>query len=73
MTANLLLFKITLLVYFVATICYLIGVISRKEGFRQSAVWILISGFGVHCVTIVPTLRGRVCLATGARACRSRN
>lgn len=53
MTANLLLFKITLLVYFVATICYLIGVISRKEGFRQSAVWILISGFGVHCVTIV--------------------
>ena len=30
MTVNILLFKITLLIYFVATIFYLIGVISRK-------------------------------------------
>jgi cytochrome c-type biogenesis protein CcsB len=52
MTVNILLFKITLLVYFVATICYLIGVISRKEGFRQKAVWILIGGFVIHCITI---------------------
>jgi cytochrome c-type biogenesis protein CcsB len=52
MTANVLLFKITLLIYFAATIFYLIGVISRREGFRQKAIWLLIAGFGLHCITI---------------------
>ena len=52
MTANVLLFKITLLVYFVATLFYLIGVISRRDGFRQKALWILLGGFGLHCMTI---------------------
>jgi cytochrome c-type biogenesis protein CcsB len=52
MTVNILLFKITLLVYFVATIFYLIGVISRKERFRQNAVYLLIGGFIMHCITL---------------------
>ena len=52
MTVNILLFKITLLVYFVATIFYLIGVISRKERFRQNAVYLLIGGFILHCITL---------------------
>ena len=52
MTVNVLLFKITLLVYFIATIFYLIGVISRQEKFRQSAIWILVGGFVMHCITI---------------------
>ena len=52
MTANVLFFKITLLIYFVATIFYLIGVISRREGFRHQAIWLLIGGFALHCITI---------------------
>ena len=52
MTANVLLFKATLLVYFVATLFYLIGVISRREKFRQNAIWILVGGFALHCITI---------------------
>ena len=52
MTANLLLFKITLLIYFIATIFYLIGVISRRDRFRQNAMWVLVAGFIVHCLTL---------------------
>lgn len=52
MTIDVLLFKTTLLVYFVATICYLIGVITRRELLGQVAKWILVGGFGVHCVTL---------------------
>jgi len=52
MTANLLLFKITLLIYFAATILFLVGVISRKEKFSRSAKWVLIGGFVMHCATI---------------------
>ena len=49
MTANVLLFKITLLTYFAATIFYLIGVISRKESVRLAAIWLLSGGFALHC------------------------
>jgi cytochrome c-type biogenesis protein CcsB len=52
MTLDVLLFKATLLVYFVATICYLSGVITRREPLGQVAKWILVGGFGVHCVTL---------------------
>ncbi|MDH3454083.1 MAG: c-type cytochrome biogenesis protein CcsB, partial [Desulfuromonadales bacterium] len=52
MTTNVLLFKITLLVYFATTICYLIGVISRRDRFRQNAVRLLIGGFVLHCITL---------------------
>ena len=53
MTVDVLLFKATLLVYFVATICYLTGVITRREPLGRVAKWILTGGFGVHCVTLV--------------------
>ena len=52
MTISLLLFKITLLVYFAATIAALVGVISRKERFNSSAKWLLIGGFATHCLTL---------------------
>ena len=52
MIVDVLLFKITLLVYFVATICYLVGVITRKEQFNRSAKWILVGGFVLHCITL---------------------
>ena len=51
MTANILLFKITLLIYFVATIGYLVGVITRKERLSKQAKWVLIGGFAMHCIT----------------------
>ena len=53
MTINILLFKVTLLIYFVTTILYLIGVISRRDNFRQNAVYLLIGGFILHCITLV--------------------
>ena len=52
MTVDVLLFKATLLVYFVATLCYLIGVITRREPLGRVAKWILVGGFGAHCVTL---------------------
>jgi cytochrome c-type biogenesis protein CcsB len=52
MTVDVLLFKATLLVYFVATLLYLIGVITRREPLGRSAKWVLVGGFGVHCVTL---------------------
>ncbi len=52
MTISLLLFKITLLAYFAATIAALIGVISRKEPFSRCARWVLIAGFALHCLTL---------------------
>jgi cytochrome c-type biogenesis protein CcsB len=60
MTVNVLLFKITLLFYFAATIMSLVGVISRKERFSKNAKWVLIGGFGLHCLTL-----GSRWLATG--------
>ena len=52
MTA-ILLFKITLLVYFVATVLFLIDVISRKVELGRYARWVLVGGFAVHCGALV--------------------
>ena len=52
MTLNVLLFKATLLVYFAATILYLVSVISRKEAIGKSAKWVLIGGFATHCLAL---------------------
>ena len=52
MTINLLLFKTTLLIYFVSTLLYLISVISRKEHLGGYAKRVLVGGFVVHCLTI---------------------
>ena len=60
MTLDILLFKASLLVYFVATLLYLIGVIARREPLGRVAKWVLIGGFLVHCLTL-----GARWLATG--------
>ena len=60
MTLDILLFKATLLIYFVATLLYLVGVITRREQLGQIAKWVLIGGFVVHCITL-----GARWLATG--------
>jgi cytochrome c-type biogenesis protein CcsB len=60
MTVDILLFKTTLLVYFVATLLYLAGVITRREQLGRAAKWVLAGGFGVHCLTL-----GARWLATG--------
>lgn len=52
MTVDVLLFKATLLIYFVATLLYLIGVITRRESLGQVAKWALASGFAAHCATL---------------------
>jgi len=52
MTINLLLFKTTLLIYFVSTLLYLISVISRKDLLGGYAKRVLVGGFVVHCMTI---------------------
>lgn len=52
MTVDVLLFKATLLVYFVATLLYLVGVITRREPLGKAAKWVLVGGFGVHCMTL---------------------
>jgi len=52
MTANVLLFKVTLLIYFAATILALIGVITRKDHFSKYAKWVLVAGFAMHCITL---------------------
>ena len=53
MSLSLLLFKITLLVYFGATLLYLIDVIGRKEGIARIGRSVLLAGFALHCATIV--------------------
>lgn len=56
MSVNILLFKITLLFYSVATVLYLVDVIRRKEKVGKtgkSARWILVGGFVLHCATLV--------------------
>ena len=60
MTVDILLFRTTLLVYFIATLLYLIGVITRREQLGRGAKWILAGGFAVHCLTL-----GARWLATG--------
>ena len=53
MSVNVLLFKITLLLYFVATVLYLVDVVWRKEKAGKLARWVLVGGFAVHCATLV--------------------
>jgi len=53
MTVDILLFKATLLAYFVATLLYLIGVISRREPLGKFAKWVLVTGFTAHCATLL--------------------
>ena len=53
MSLSLLLFKITLLVYFGATVLYLVDVIGRKEGIARIGRYLLLTGFALHCATIV--------------------
>lgn len=56
MSVNILLFKITLLFYSVATILYLVDVIRRKEKVGKTgktARWILVGGFVLHCATLL--------------------
>jgi len=60
MSPNILLFKITLLFYFCATVLYLVDVIGRQERFGRAARWVLLGGFVVHCATLTARF-----LATG--------
>jgi len=53
MSTNILLFKIALLFYFVATIFFLVDVLTRREKFGKAARWILVGGFLVHLSTLV--------------------
>jgi cytochrome c-type biogenesis protein CcsB len=53
MSLSLLLFKITLLVYFGATVLYLVDVIGRKEGIARIGRSLLLAGFALHSATIV--------------------
>ena len=53
MTLNLLLFKITLLVYFGATVLYLVDVLGRKEVAGRAGRALLLAGFALHSATIV--------------------
>ena len=50
---NLLLFKITLLIYFAATAFYLVDVIARREQAGKIARWLLTGGFALHCAVLV--------------------
>jgi hypothetical protein len=52
MTVNILLFKITLLLYFGATVLFLVDVIGRLEKAGRFARWLLVGGFAVHCATL---------------------
>jgi len=52
MSVNILLYKVTLLLYFAATVLFLIDVITRREKIGRIARWILRGGFVVHCVTL---------------------
>lgn len=53
MSLSLLLFKITLLVYFGATVLYLVDVIGRREGIARIGRHLLLAGFALHSATIV--------------------
>ncbi len=53
MSANILMFKITLLLYATSTVLYLIDVIARRAKAGQLARWILLGGFVLHCATLI--------------------
>lgn len=54
MSVDIVLFKFTLLLYFVATVLFLIDVIARHAPFRPGTVarWVLGAGFALHCATL---------------------
>jgi cytochrome c-type biogenesis protein CcsB len=52
MSVNILLFKIALLVYLVATGLYLFDVLLRRERIGRIARWVLVGGFVVHCLAL---------------------
>jgi len=52
MSANILLFKITLLFYFIATVLYLVDVIARRDQAGRAARWVLVGGFALHCTSL---------------------
>ncbi len=52
MTAIILLFRITLLLYFAATVLFLADVITRRDRIGRYARWVLIGGFALHCATL---------------------
>lgn len=49
---NVLLFKVTLLLYFTATALYLFDVIARRDRAGKAARWLLIGGFAAHLATL---------------------
>ncbi|BCR03499.1 c-type cytochrome biogenesis protein CcsB [Desulfuromonas versatilis] len=53
MSVNILLFKITLILYFVATVLYIIDIITRRDQVGKAARWVLAGGFAVHCATLI--------------------
>lgn len=53
MSVNVLLFKITLLLYFAATVLYLVDVLWHREQAGKLARWVLVGGFVLHCATLV--------------------
>ena len=56
MIVNILLFRITLILYSVSAVLYLVDVIRRKTKAGKTgraARWILVGGFALHCATLV--------------------
>ncbi|PLX78248.1 MAG: c-type cytochrome biogenesis protein CcsB [Desulfuromonas sp.] len=52
MSTNILLYKITLLLYFASTVLYLIDVIGRRTETGKIGRWILVGGLVTHCATV---------------------
>jgi ABC-type transport system involved in cytochrome c biogenesis permease subunit len=53
MSVNFLLFKVTLVLYSISTILYLVDVVRHKEKAGKTARGILIGGFVLHCSTLL--------------------
>ncbi|RMF42667.1 MAG: c-type cytochrome biogenesis protein CcsB [Deltaproteobacteria bacterium] len=52
MNANILLYKITLLLYFAATILYLVDVIARRQQAGRVGRWLLVGGLVTHLAAV---------------------
>ncbi len=53
MSAHIILFKIVLICYLVATILYLIQVVGRKENLGKTARWVLLAGAIIQFITFI--------------------
>jgi cytochrome c-type biogenesis protein CcsB len=53
MSLNIILFKLALLVYFAATVLYLVDIISHRQKAGIAARWVLLGGFAVHSATLI--------------------